>query len=149
MSTTKKNPPIVQPYLFFEGRCEEAMEFYKRALGAEVMMLMRYKDSPEPPDPGSGTAPPGDKVMHVTFRIGRTILMAADGLCTSEASFQGFAMSLAVRTEDEAERYFAALKDGGRVRAPLEKTFFSPRFGMVTDRFGVLWMIMVTREETH
>jgi PhnB protein len=149
MSTTKKNPPIVQPYLFFEGRCEEALEFYKRALGAEVQMLMHYKESPEPPPPGSGPPPPGDKVMHVTFRIGRTILMAADGCCTGEASFQGFSLSLSVGTEQEAERYFAALSDGGQVRAPLAKTFFSPRFGMVTDRFGVLWMVIVSQEETH
>ena len=149
MNTTKKNPPVVQPYLFFEGRCEEALAFYKRALGAEVLMLMRYKESPEPPPPGSGPPPPGDKVMHASFRIGGTFLMAADGCCTSEATFQGFSLSLSVGTAEEAERYFAALADSGQVRAPLTKTFFSPRFGMVTDRFGVLWMVIVRQEESH
>ena len=134
---------LVQPYLFFEGRCEEAIEFYRRALGAEVEMLMRYKESPEPPPPGK--VPPGseNKIMHSSFRIGETTVMASDGLCTGQPSFQGFALSISVPNEADAERRFAALADGGKVQMPLAKTFFSPRFGMVSDRFGVSWMVIV------
>jgi PhnB protein len=133
----------VQPYLFFDGRCEEALEFYRGALGAEVTMLLRMKDSPEPHEPGM--LPPGaeDKVMHTSFRIGDTTLMASDGRCLGKPSFQGFSLSLSVPNEAEAERLFTALADGGQVQMPLAKTFFSPRFGMVADRFGVSWMIIV------
>ena len=133
----------VQPYLFFDGRCEEAVEFYKSALGAEVTMLMRFKDSPEPPSPGC--VPPGaeNKVMHASFRIGQTTVMASDGRCLGNPSFQGFSLSLAVPNEAEAERLFATLAEGGQVQMPLTKTFFSPRFGMVADRFGVSWMVIV------
>ncbi|HYA38728.1 MAG TPA: VOC family protein [Candidatus Methylomirabilis sp.] len=133
----------VQAYLFFEGRCEEAIEFYRQALGAEVTMLMRYKDNPEPPE--KSKAPPGseNKVMHSSFRIGETTVMASDGLCLGKPNFQGFGLSLTVLDVTEADRKFAALADGGQVRMPLAKTFFSPRFGMVVDRFGVLWMIIV------
>ena len=142
MSTTK-NSPLLQPYLFFDGRCEEAIEFYRRAIGAEVEMMMRFKDSPESPKPGMH--PPGsdNKVMHASLRIGETSVMASDGRCTGKPNFQGFSLSLTVSTEAEADRLFAALADGGHVQVPLAKTFFSPRFGMVTDRFGVLWMILV------
>lgn len=142
MSTTK-NSPLLQPYLFFDGRCEEAIEFYRRAIGAEVEMMMRFKDSPEPPKPGMH--PPGsdNKVMHASLRIGETSVMASDGRCTGKPNFQGFSLSLTVSTEAEADRLFAALADGGHVQVPLAKTFFSPRFGMVTDRFGVLWMVLV------
>ena len=134
----------VQPYLFFDGRCEEAIEFYKRALGAKVEMLMRSRESPEPPQPG--TCPPGseDKVMHACLRIGETAVMASDGHCTGKPSFAGFALSLNAKDAAEADRVFTALCDGGQVRMPQTKTFFSPRFGMVADRFGVLWMIIVT-----
>lgn len=133
----------VQPYLFFEGRCEEALEFYRRALGAEVTMLMRMKESPEPPAPGM--CPPGseDKVMHASFRIGEATLMASDGMSSGKPNFQGFSLSLAARDEAECDRLFAALADGGKVRMPLGKTFFSSRFGMVADRFGVGWMVIV------
>ena len=133
----------IQPYLFFEGRCEEALEFYRKALGAEVTMLMRYKDNPEPPE--QSKAPPGseNKVMHASLRIGETTVMASDGYCQGEPSFQGFGLSLTVPNVAEADRKFAALADGGQVRMPLARTFFSPRFGMVVDRFGVLWMIIV------
>jgi len=133
----------VQPYLFFDGRCEEAVEFYRRALGAEVTMLMRFRDSPEPPAPGM--VPPGaeSKVMHTSFRIGDTTVLASDGRCLGQPSFQGFSLSLTVPNEAEAERLFAALADRGQVQMPLAKTFFSPRFGMVADRFGVPWMIYV------
>lgn len=135
----------VEPYLSFEGRCEEAIEFYKKALGAQVEMLMRFKDSPEPPQPGC--SPPGseDKVMHASLRIGDSRVMASDGRCGGNPSFQGFALSLDAKTEAEADRLFNALADGGQVQMPLTKTFFSPRFGMVTDRFGVMWMVIVAQ----
>jgi PhnB protein len=133
----------VQPYLFFDGRCEEALEFYRRALGAEVTMLMRFKESPEPHQPGMVPPGAGDKVMHASFRIGDSTVMASDGQCSGRPSFQGFALSLMPPDEAGAERLFAALTEGGQVHVPLAKTFFSPRFGMVADRFGVLWMIYV------
>jgi PhnB protein len=130
----------VQPYLFFEGRCEEAVEFYRGALGAEVTSLMRYKESPEP-----ASCPPGagEKVMHMSFRVGQTTVLASDGHCSGQAGFQGFALTLTTQDTSEAERMFASLAEGGQVRMPMAKTFFSPRFGMVADRFGVLWMVYV------
>ncbi len=138
--TTTTNSPVVQPYLFFDGRCEEAVEFYRKTLGAKVETLTRFKDSPDP-----GMCPPGagDKVMHASFRVGETAIMASDGQCSGRQSFQGFSLSLTVPDAAEAERLFAALGDGGQVQMPLTKTFFSPRFGMVADRFGVSWMIHV------
>ncbi len=134
---------LVQPYLFFDGRCEEALEFYRKTLGAEVRMLMRYKDSPEPPPPGR--LPPGseDKVMHASLRIGETTVMASDGHCQGKPSFQGFSLSLTVPDDAQAGHVFAALSDGGKVQMPLGKTFFSSSFGMLIDRFGVMWMIIV------
>jgi PhnB protein len=133
----------VEPYLFFNGRCEEAVEFYKKALGAEVAMLMRFKDSPEPHAPGM--LPPGseNKVMHVSFRVGDTTVMASDGFCKGQTEFQGLSLSLTVSNEAKDDRVFAALADGGQVQMPLNKTFWSPRFGMVTDRFGLGWMVTV------
>ena len=128
----------VQSYLFFDGRCDEAIEFYRAALGAEVKMLMRFKDSPQPVSPGTE-----EKVMHADLRIGETTLLASDGRCQGQAKFDGFALSLTVSSESEAERLFAALGDGGQVQMPLTKTFFSPKFGLVTDRFGLTWMVMV------
>ena len=130
----------VQPYLFFEGRCEEAVEFYRSALGAEVTMLMRFKDSPDPAMISPGTE---DKVMHASLRIGQTTVLASDGRCEERPTFQGFSLSLTVPSETEADRLFASLGDGGQVQMPLTRTFFSPRFGMVADRFGVSWMIYV------
>jgi PhnB protein len=132
----------IEPYLFFNGRCEEAVEFYKKALGAEVLMLMRYKESPEPPPPGMVPAGWENKVMHTCLRVGNANVMASDG--SSEGlNFQGFSLALTVPNEAEAQRAFAALADGGQVRMPLEKTFWSPCFGMVADRFGVGWMVTV------
>jgi PhnB protein len=132
----------VTPYLFFDGRCEEAIEFYKKALGAEVGMLMRFKDSPEPPAPGCG---PGDasKIMHASLRIAGTTVMASDGRAQGNPKFEGFALSLNAKNDAEADRLFAALAEGGQVQMPMSKTFFSPRFGMVADRFGVGWMVIV------
>jgi PhnB protein len=133
----------LQPYLFFDGRCEEAIEFYRQTLGAEIAMLMRFKDSPEPPQPGM--VPPGseNKVMHASVRIGDTTVLMSDGECLGQAKFQGFSLSLTVKSDAEAERFFAALSEGGQMQMPLTKTFFSPRFGMVADRFGVSWMVYV------
>jgi len=134
---------LVQPYVFFDGKCDEAIEFYKRALNAEVCMLMRFKDNPEP---SKGCQPEGcgDKVMHAQLRIGDSVIMMSDGRCTGKANFEGFSLSLTVPTEAEADKAFKALSDGGNVQVPLDKTFFSPRFGMVIDRFGVFWMVLVT-----
>jgi PhnB protein len=133
----------VQPYLFFDGRSEEAIEFYRRALGAEVTMLMRFKDCPEPQEHSTAAPGAGDKVMHASFRIGDSTVMASDGRCQGRPSFQGFSLSLTAPDESEAERLFGALAEGGEVQVPLAKTFFSPRFGVVADRFGVSWMIVV------
>ncbi len=135
--------PYVQPYLFFGGHCEEALAFYGTALGAKVDFLMRYKESPEPMPPGRLPAGFENKVMHATFHIGGTTLMASDG-CEENAHFEGFSLSLALPTEAEVNRAFAALADGGKVEMPLTKTFWSPCFGMVTDRFGVGWMVTIT-----
>ena len=134
---------ILQPYLFFNGRCEEAIEFYKKALGADVNMLMRFKDSPEAPKPGC-TPSDMNKVMHAQFQIGETVVMASDGRATGNPKFEGFALSLTVKTEAEADKTFNALANGGKIEMPLAKTFFSARFGMVEDKFGVFWMILVT-----
>lgn len=132
----------VQPYLFFDGRCEEAFAFYRKALGAEVTMLMRWKDHPEP-DPDMCPPNAADKVMHASLRIGDTAVLASDGRCLGQPSFQGFSLSLTVPNDAEAERLFGRLAEGGQVQMPLAKTFFSSRFGMVADRFGVSWMIYV------
>jgi PhnB protein len=135
----------VQPYLFFDGRCEEAAEFYRTALGAKDVMTLRFKDSPEPHAPGM--VPPGaeNKVMHMKFQIGETTILASDGRCTGKPTFEGFSLSLTVDTDAEAERLFAALSEGGHVQMPITKTFFSSRFGMVADRFGVSWMVYVDK----
>jgi len=133
----------LEPYLSFDGRAEEAIEFYKSAVGAEVQMLMRMKDSPEPPPPGM--VPPGaeNKVMHASLRIGGSTVMIADGRCQGKPNFHGFCLSLSVPNEAQADKAFNALADGGKINMPLGKTFFAPRFGMLTDRFGVPWMIIV------
>ena len=134
----------VQPYLFFDGRCEEAIDFYKKALGAEVLMLMRFRDSPDPPPPGMLAPGSEDKVMHASLRIGETEVMASDGRCMGKPAFQGVSLSLSVSSEAEADRLFNLLAEGGQVQMPIGKTFFSPHFGMVADRFGVSWMVVTT-----
>jgi PhnB protein len=133
----------VQSYLFFDGRCEEALDFYKSALGIKVDVLMRFKDSPEPMTPGM--CPPGgeNKVMHAAFRLGDSLVMASDGMAQGKPDFKGFALSIDAASEAEADRLFAALGQGGTVLMPQSKTFFSPRFGMVADKFGVSWMVIV------
>lgn len=141
------NKPLVQPYLFFGGRCEEALEFYRTALGAQIDMIIHYKDSPEPHPPGM--LPPGfeNKVMHASFSVSGSSLMASDGCEAAGPNFAGFSLSLAVATEAEADSAFNALADGGTVQMPLAKTFWSPRFGMLTDRFGLGWMVSVAPTE--
>jgi PhnB protein len=134
---------LVQPYLFFDGRCEEAVEFYRRAIGAEVEMLMRFRDSPEPAQPGMVAPGSENKVMHAALRIGDTMVLGSDGRCLGQPNFQGFALSLTAANDAEADRLFAALAEGGQVQMALTKTFFSSRFGMVADRFGVSWMVYV------
>jgi PhnB protein len=136
---------LVQPYLIFNGRCEEAVEFYRTAIGAEVQMMMRYKESPEPPPPGM--VPPNwdEKIMHASFKVGDDLLMASDG-CTTEPGFNGFSLSLALPDEAAAQKAFAALSAGGQVHMPLGKTFWSPCFGMLADQFGLGWMVTVVGE---
>ena len=131
-----------QIYLFFDGRTDEALEFYKKTLGIEVEMLMRFKDAP--PEAQSGCAPGSEnKVMHSCFKLGDQRVMASDGRNEGKPNFQGFALSLAAKDDAEADKLFAALGEGGHVQMPLMKTFFSPKFGMVQDKFGVGWMILV------
>jgi PhnB protein len=132
----------IQPYLFFEGRCEEAIEFYKKAVGASVEMLMRFKQAPDQSmiSPGSG-----EKVMHAAIKIGDATVLASDGRNTGKPSFQGFSLTIYAKSEAEADKMFNALGDGGEVRMPLAKTFFSPRFGMLADKFGVGWMVIVAQ----
>jgi len=133
----------VQAYLFFDGRCEEALQFYSKHLGAKVDMLMRNKESPEPPPPGMNA--PGEKVMHAAFRVGETQILASDGMCAGTPKFDGFSLALTVPNDAEAKRVFNALADGGQVRMPLTKTFFASSFGMVADRFGVGWMVLASK----
>lgn len=133
-----------QPYLFFEGRCEEAIAFYRQALGAELLMLMRYGENPggtaKCPD---GSIPPADKVMHASLQIGQTQLMASDGFCSGKPEFKGFSLTLSAADDADARRRFDALADGGQVQQPLAATFFASSFGMLVDRFGVSWMVLV------
>jgi PhnB protein len=144
MSTTN-NPKqtTVNAYVFFDGRCEEAIEFYRQALGAELGMMVRFKDRPEMAQPGM--CPPGsdNKIMHANLKIGDTHVLVSDGRCGGNPKFEGFALTISVPDEATADRLFNGLVAGGQVVMPLAKTFYSPRFGMVTDRFGVMWMVMV------
>ncbi|HEV6968691.1 VOC family protein [Roseateles sp.] len=136
----------IEPYLFFDGRCEEAIGFYSRALGAKVEFMMRYAESPEPPPPGM--LPPGSeqKIMHASLHIGGALVMMSDGMCGGDTAFKGFSLSLDCPDADQAREAFAALSVGGQVTMPLGKTFWAPLFGMVTDRFGVGWMVGVSAD---
>lgn|SRR5678816_2725996 len=147
MSTSNPSATFIQPYLFFGGRCEEALAFYRAAIGAEVQLLMHHKESPEPPPPGMLAKGWENKVMHTSFRVGSSVIMASDGCSEEEANFHGFTLSISVPTEADADRVFARLSEGGEVKMPLGKTFWSPRFGMLTDRFGLGWMVSVTAGE--
>lgn len=138
----------IQPYLFFDGRCEEALDFYQAALGAEITMLMRYKDAPPQPESssqqgcGPGQMDP-EKIMHANIQIGETQIMASDGMNGGKPDFKGFSLSITAPSENEADRIFEAIGEGGQVQMALDTTFFARRFGMVTDRFGVSWMVIV------
>lgn len=136
----------IEPYLFFDGRCEEAIGFYSRALGAKVEFMMRYAESPEPPPPGM--LPPGSeqKIMHASLHIGGALVMMSDGMCGGDTAFKGFSLSLDCPDADQVREAFAALSVGGQVTMPLGKTFWAPLFGMVTDRFGVGWMVGVSAD---
>ncbi|MFN2426994.1 MAG: VOC family protein [Candidatus Binatia bacterium] len=134
----------VHPYLFFHGRCEEAVEFYTKSLGAHDVELMRFSDSPEPTPPDMLAPGYDNKIMHGQFKVGDLVVMVSDGSRESAQTFAGFALALSVPTEADADRVFNALADGGKVGMPLAKTFWSPRFGMLSDRFGVDWMVMTT-----
>jgi len=142
-----KNNYDIHPYLDFNGRCEEALEFYGKTVGAEVVMLMHFGDAPESVQAQMGSSANRNKVMHARVRIGDSTVMASDGRCTGKPGFQGVSLSLTVPNPVEAEKVFKALADGGQVRMPLEKTFFSPAFGMLADRFGVSWMVYVEGQQ--
>ena len=133
----------IQPYLDFNGRCDEAIEFYRAALDAKVNMLMRFKDKPEPHPSDSSSLDTENKVLHAAVEIGDTIIFMSDGRCSGNPSFHGMNLSLSVTTDEEASKRFEALSQNGQVQMPLTKTFFSSGFGMVVDQFGVMWMIMV------
>jgi PhnB protein len=137
---------MVEPYLFFDGRCEEALNFYRAALGAEIEAMMRFSDGPQPPPPG--TLPPGseNKIMHARFRVGGSAILASDGRCMGQPEFKGTALALTLKSDEEVERTFQALATGGQVQMPLAKTFFTSRFGMVADRFGVSWMLLTEHQ---
>jgi PhnB protein len=130
----------VQPYLNFDGRCEEALEFYKKAVGAKVGMMMRFKDAPDPAMSAPGNE---NKVMHSAVEVGDSTVLMSDGRCTGSANFSGITLTLSAKTEAEADKVFNGLADGGQVTMPLTKTFFAPKFGMLTDKFGVGWMVLV------
>lgn len=127
----------VEPYLYFNGRCAEAVDFYRRAVGAEVVALTRFKDMPGAPAPGGA----GDNVMHASLRIGDTNVLASDGQGHGATNFQGFSLSLTANTDEEVDRLYAALSEGGAAQMPLMATPFASRFGMVADRFGVSWTL--------
>lgn len=132
----------VQPYLFFEGRCEEALMFYRDVLGAEITQLMRYSENPEPPPPSM--LPPGseNRIMHASLRIGDSTVLASDGNCSGANRFDGFSLTLTAANDAEAERLFAVLAEGGQIRMPMTTTFFASRFGMLADRYGLGWMVI-------
>ncbi|SAK61605.1 3-demethylubiquinone-9 3-methyltransferase [Caballeronia temeraria] len=137
----------VQPYLFFEGRCEEAITFYREHLGAQVVMMMRYSESPEAnkAETASGCGIPAgseNKIMHSAFTIGDSLVMGSDGMCSGKPEFKGVSLSLTANDEQQAEKHFNALSNGGQVQMPMTPTFFAKRFGMVTDKFGVTWMVL-------
>ena len=145
---TKPNISTVQSYLFFDGKTEEAIEFYRKALGAEVVMMLRFKDSPQ--EPKAGCEPPAgteNKIMHAQFKVGKTVIMASDGRCSGHPKFDGFGLAIATATDADTDRAFNALAHGGQVQMPLEKTLFASSFGMVSDKFGVMWMIMTESAE--
>jgi PhnB protein len=140
---------LVQPYLFFEGRCEEALAFYTEKLGAQPAMMMRYKEGPPENNACNSRPEMAEKIMHASFRVGESVIMASDGMCSGKPNFQGVSLSLTVEDIEKAEQCFNALADGGQVQLPLTQTFFAKRFGMVADKFGMSWMVLGGMEEHH
>jgi len=136
----------VQPYLFFDGCCEEALDFYKKTLGAKVEMMMRFKENPDK-DKNPNCMPSDDnKIMHAAFKVGDTMVMGSDGMAAGgKPEFKGFSLTVSAKDDAEAEKTFAALSDGGKVEMPLTKTFFSSKFGMLHDKFGIGWMVIVAQ----
>jgi PhnB protein len=132
----------VQPYLFFDGKCDEALEFYKAAVGAQPKMLMRFKEAPDQSMISPGAE---NKVMHAQVQIGDATVLMSDGRNTGNTNFKGFALTITAKNESEADKIFNALAAGGQITMPLGKTFFSPRFGVLTDKFGVGWMVLVAQ----
>lgn len=128
----------VNPYLLYNGNCEEAFNYYVRALGGKVDMMARYQGSP-----AADHVPPewASKVMHAQLSIDGEVLMAADAPPGAAKPPAGFAVSLQVEDPAKADRVFAALADGGEITMPIDKTFWARRFGMCVDRFGIPWMI--------
>lgn len=142
----------VQPYLFFNGRAEEAIEFYKKAIGAKVEMLLRFGENPDkgkPSPEGCGPMPADDKIMHSSLRIGDGIIMISDGMGVGGLEFKGISLTLPVASEAECKKLFDNLAAGGQVQMPLAKTFFSPLFGCVGDKFGVSWMVIVDTQKKN
>jgi len=137
---------MIHPYLFFGGRCEEAMTFYKKALGLEVRMMMRFNQSPDPIPPSMLQPGFENKIMHADVSIQGIPLMMSDG-SNDKSKFDGFRLAISFSTEAEARKVFAALADEGSVMMPLSKTFWSPCFGMLTDKFGLGWMVSVPGEQ--
>ncbi|MEO8021329.1 VOC family protein [Polaromonas sp.] len=137
---------LIQPYLFFDGRCEEALNFYKKALGAKVTAMMRFKENPEP-QPGMSGPGFDEKIMHANFEVGDTQIMASDGMAQGKAEFKGVSLSITATSDTEAQRVFKALGEGGQVQMPMSQTFFAHSFGMVADRFGVSWMVINPKPE--
>jgi PhnB protein len=133
----------VETYLFFNGRCEEALEFYQKALGAKIVNKMRFSDSPDKSQCAPGTL---DKIMHATFSIGETQLMASDGRCEGQPKFEGMSLTIGVKSPEEAEKLFKAIGEGGQVQVPMMETFFATRWGMVADKFGVSWMVLSEKQ---
>ena len=132
----------LQPYLFFDGRTEEAIDFYKKAIGADVEMLMRWKDCP---DKSAVTPQNENKIMHASIKLGDDRILMSDGECHDKADFKGFSLTISAKTEADADKYFNALSAGGQVRMPMTKTFFSSKFGMLNDKFGIGWMVIVAQ----
>ena len=130
---------VVQPYLFYDGRCAEAVEFYRSALGAQVQMIMRFRESP---DQSMVRPDMADKIMHASLKVGETVLMMSDGDCNGKQTFSGFSLAISTKDENEARRLFDAVSSGGQVQMPMQKTFWSPAYGMAVDRFGINWMVM-------
>ena len=132
----------VQPYVFFDGKCDEALQFYQRALGAKVNALMRFSEAP---DQSQIKPESKNKVMHSAFQIGETEILASDGYCLGAPAFQGFALTINAANSAEALKLFTGIAEGGKIQMPLEKTFFAASFGIAVDKFGVSWMVIADK----